>query len=172
MGFTDDVERIRAERDAFFRDHYASPLPDEHADTFAGLDYFPPDEAWVLPARFEPISETKVDVPSSLGGAHAYTQLGWATVDVGESRYALAVLDDGDGDAFIPFADATNGHETYPGGRYVALTVHGDGTSQVDFNEARNPYCAYDVEFVCPLPPASNRIIEPIRAGEMTYRAD
>ena len=171
MGFSDDIERIRAERDDFLRHHYASPLPDEHSASFSGLDYFPPDEAWVLTADFEPIAETKVDVPSSIGSAHAYTLLGWASIRVGGTRYRLAVLDDGDGDPFIPFADATNGHETYPGGRYVALSIHDDGTAWIDFNGARNPYCAYDEDFVCPLPPTSNRIDEPIRAGEKDYTA-
>jgi uncharacterized protein (DUF1684 family) len=39
----------------------------------------------------------------------------------------------------------------------------------VDFNRAVNPYCAYDEEFSCPLPPAENVLPMVIRAGEMDY---
>jgi uncharacterized protein (DUF1684 family) len=36
----------------------------------------------------------------------------------------------------------------------------------VDFNVAFNPYCYYNSEYDCPLPPAENRLKLPIRAGE------
>jgi uncharacterized protein (DUF1684 family) len=42
--------------------------------------------------------------------------------------------------------------------------------ASIDFDLAANPYCVYDEEFVCPLPPAANRIAVPIAAGEKMYR--
>ncbi|MBT8197021.1 MAG: DUF1684 domain-containing protein, partial [Acidimicrobiia bacterium] len=39
----------------------------------------------------------------------------------------------------------------------------------VDFNRAINPYCAYDPDFSCPLPPATNWLPFPIEAGELDF---
>jgi uncharacterized protein (DUF1684 family) len=81
------------------------------------------------------------------------------------------VLDDGDGGAFLAFGDATNGRTTYGGGRYVAVEIGAGGIATVDFNQAANPYCAYDEEYSCPLPPPGNTITTPVEAGERMYRS-
>ena len=74
---------------------------------------------------------------------------------------------------FIPFTDATTGEETYESGRYIDLDIKdivGD-TYAIDFNRAYNPYCAYvSGKFNCPIPPAENRLIVAIRAGEKAFR--
>jgi hypothetical protein len=67
---------------------------------------------------------------------------------------------------FVPFIDATSGRETYRSGRYLDLEVAPDGSVVVDFNLAYNPYCAYSRAYSCPLTPAENRLLIPIRAGE------
>ena len=95
-----------------------------------------------------------------------------AIFEIGASEYRLVVLDDGDGGSFIPFRDATAGVETYGGGRYVGIEVAADGTAVVDFNRAGNPWCVYDDEFTCPLPPPSNVIVEPVTAGEKMWRPE
>lgn len=169
MSHREDIERSRASRDRFFAEHYASPLSDEDQAAFEGLEYFPPDESWRVVVTFAPADGERIRVPSSNGGHHPYALVGRAAVSIGEATYDLAVFDDGDGNPFIPFADATNGAETYGGGRYVALVVADDGRATIDFNDARNPYCAYDEEFVCPLPPSSNRIAVRIEAGEQDF---
>ncbi len=63
----------------------------------------------------------------------------------------------------------TNGAETYRGGRYVPFTMDAAGTAWIDFTEAHNPCCASDDEFVCPLPPASNRVALRIPAGDRDF---
>ena len=170
MGFRDEVEGARAERNDFFAHHYSSPLAEEDRASFDGLDYFAPDEAWSLEAEFQAEPPGKVDIPSSVGTSHPYTRLGWATVSISGRNHSLAVFDDGDGNAFIPFTDGTNQVDTYAGGRYVDLIVAEDGSARIDFNGARNPYCVYDEEFVCPLPPASNHIPSDVPAGEKRFR--
>ncbi len=78
------------------------------------------------------------------------------------------------GGLFIPFRDATNGHETYAAGRYLvdaakSADLGGDpakGTLIVDFNFAVQPSCAFDPRWACPLAPPENRLDLPIRAGE------
>jgi hypothetical protein len=85
-------------------------------------------------------------------------------------RQRLIVLDDGDGGRIIPFTDETAGAETYGGARYVAIEHCEDATVTVDFNEAHNPWCVYDDEFVCPLAPPQNAIALRVTAGEMDFR--
>lgn len=89
------------------------------------------------------------------------------TVD--DAAYRLTVTDDGDGDTFVPFRDATNGVDTYEGGRYVGLADGPGSAVSIDFNRARNPWCVYDEEFICPLPPIENWIAARIPAGEKMY---
>ena len=74
---------------------------------------------------------------------------------------------------FVPIADATNGSETYGGGRYLIDSIKGadpgldaDGRLIVDFNFAYNPSCSYSPAFVCPLAPAENRLAVSVKAGE------
>jgi uncharacterized protein DUF1684 len=66
----------------------------------------------------------------------------------------------------IFFGDSTNGHGTYPAGRFVSLVPVGEGRARLDFNRARNPFCAYSSVYACPLPWRGNAIAEPVRAGE------
>ena len=74
---------------------------------------------------------------------------------------------------FIPFTDATSGEETYESGRYIDLEIKDIANDKVliDFNKAYNPYCAYvSDKFNCPIPPAENRLMVAIRAGEKAFR--
>ena len=169
-----DIDRLlrdRSERDDFLVEHYSSPLPEEDRADFNGLDYFPPDAAWERVGVFEPATPHKVPIPSSIGTESSYTMVGVVAIVIGESEYRLTVLDDGDGGAFIPFRDGTSGDETYAGGRYVGIDADAAGPVTVDFNTAQNPWCVYDEEFTCPLPPAENWIAEPIPAGAKAYES-
>ena len=66
----------------------------------------------------------------------------------------------------IFFRDATNGRGTYPAGRFVSLVPTGTGRYRLDFNRARNPYCAYSSAYPCPAPWRGNVVPVPIEAGE------
>lgn len=66
----------------------------------------------------------------------------------------------------IYFRDATNGYGSYPAGRYVTLAPIGGGRYVVDFNTARNPWCAYNTVFPCPPPWPGNSIAVRVAAGE------
>jgi uncharacterized protein len=160
----------RHERDEFFGSHYASPIPDEDLENFSGLSYFDPNPAMTFEGRFEPSDGSMVPIESTAGTSSGYHKLGTLEVDVLGSLYQFTVLDDGDGEPFIPFGDETNGHSTYGGGRYVPVALRHDGSSAIDFDLAHNPFCVYDEEFVCPLPPLENRIAAPIEAGEKMYQ--
>ena len=66
----------------------------------------------------------------------------------------------------IFFRDATNAEGTYPAGRFVALLPVGEGRYRLDFNRARNPFCAYSSAFPCPAPWRGNTIEAKVEAGE------
>jgi len=65
--------------------------------------------------------------------------------------------------------DGTSGEATYSSGRYLELIELGDGRTLVDFNYAYNPYCAYNPQWSCPIPPPENRLAVPIEAGEKAF---
>lgn len=70
----------------------------------------------------------------------------------------------------IFFRDETNDNGTYPAGRFLTLTPLGGSRYRADFNRTRNPFCAYNTVFPCPLPWRGNLIDRPIEAGER-YRS-
>lgn len=92
----------------------------------------------------------------------------------GRARFALGgrdhdvVLFDGSGPdrLFLVFGDATNGVETYGGGRFVEVLRRDDDRVVIDFNRASAPPCSFTPYATCPLPPASNRLPLRVEAGE------
>ena len=66
----------------------------------------------------------------------------------------------------VYFRDRTNGKGTYPAGRFVALVPADAGSYILDFNRARNPFCAYSSVYPCPAPWRGNSIPAEIEAGE------
>jgi len=88
----------------------------------------------------------------------------WLTVVLaGIGTYAMRA-------SFLVFADRTNGHGSYGAGRFLDTPVpdaHGNVT--LDFNQSRNPPCAFTAFATCPLPPPENRVDLAITAGEKAY---
>lgn len=66
----------------------------------------------------------------------------------------------------IFFRDSSNGDGSYPAGRFVSLIPAGDRKFRLDFNLARNPFCAYNTVYPCPAPWRGNVVAAPVRAGE------
>ena len=66
----------------------------------------------------------------------------------------------------VYFRDATNDRGTYPAGRFVEVTRTAAGTYKIDFNRARNPFCAYSSVYPCPVPWSGNSLAVPVAAGE------
>lgn len=66
----------------------------------------------------------------------------------------------------IYFRDGTNDAGTYPAGRFVTLIPAGEGRYRLDFNRARNPFCAYSSAYPCPAPWRGNTIEAKVEAGE------
>ena len=148
----------------------------------AGSAAAPPDPgAAVNPARSASpfglgFAGPLLDLPTSGGGAMAFRRIGSVEVPFPAGTRSLAVywMEGYAGGLFVPFRDATNGHETYAAGRYAidaakSADLGGDpvrGTIVIDFNFAYQPSCAFDPRWSCPLAPRENWLDVPVRAGE------
>ncbi|HSY06752.1 MAG TPA: DUF1684 domain-containing protein [Steroidobacteraceae bacterium] len=139
---------------------------------FRGLSYFPVSTDWVLNARFvryEPVRHIRIvnilgmEEEQVSPGAVVFTHNGR------EWRLDTVLEQPDDPQLFIMFADATSGHETYGGGRFLYIPRPAGGTATLDFNKAYNPPCALNDFATCPLPPPQNRLKLRIEAGEKTY---
>ncbi len=80
--------------------------------------------------------------------------------------YRVGGADDEEAELLIFFRDGSNGHGSYPAGRFVELLPLSGGRYRLDFNRARNPFCAYNSVFPCPAPWPGNHLAAAIAAGE------
>jgi uncharacterized protein (DUF1684 family) len=164
-----DTLELRRMKDEFFARGGDSPLTDAQRAGFSGLRYFAPDPAFRFEATLDrPTTSEYEDIQTSDGHIQHLPRAGTLRFRVGDQDVALAAYDQGH-ELFIPFRDATSGSETYGAGRYVEAHELGHGTYEVDFNTAYNPYCAYNDNWSCPLPPRENWLDIPIRAGEQSF---
>jgi len=171
----DPVLRERAEKDADFRSE-DSPLIPELRPGFRGLSYYPIDPAlrFTVPLK-RYAAPAPVRLGTNTGEIRSGVRYGYFEFRAGgrECRLQVYRLEDSPGAGgshlFIPFRDATSGQETYEAGRYLELTENTSGMYDLDFNRAHNPFCAYNSEYSCPVPPAENTLAVPIRAGEKKF---
>ena len=164
------LARFREGRDELFGSHPESPIPEAGRLGFAGLPWWPYDPAWRFEATLQPRPAERLTVHSGTGEAFTLVRLGAVETPVGPLD--VHWIDVYGGGLFLPFADATNGRDTYGGGRYLLDTVKGADlggsptTLVLDFNFAYHPSCAYDPRWSCPLAPPGNRLAGPVEAGE------
>lgn len=173
--YVNKILKSRADKDNFMKTSDESPFKSD-PKSFTGLKYFPPDAKYKIVADLVPVKDKKVVILSTNDGKEQrYIEYATAEFDLGNTHNKLTILEIMDmgpyrGKLFLAFGDGTSADETYGAGRYLDVNkVPGAATITLDFNEAYNPYCAYNDSFSCPLPPAENLLRIPIRAGEKTY---
>ena len=167
-----DVATLRREKDELFGNSHDSPLTHEQRHVFSGLRYFPEDPTYRFEVALEPESAPVAEpVETSDGSTSELVRAGHLRFRVGDRDAVLLAYEQGHS-LFIPFRDRTSGDETYGAGRYVEAEPLGSGRYLLDFNRAYNPYCAYNENWSCPLPPRDNWLDVAIRAGEQTFPHD
>ncbi len=166
----------RSVRDRLFREHPQSPLSAARRAQFRGVDCFAYDPALRFSVSTVPAREREV-IRVEAGKDGTMTLLPFALTDglvqpLGK-ELTLYWIESYGGGVFLPFGDATNGGESFAGGRYLLDTIKsadlgsdGAGRLILDFNFAYYPSCAYSEAWVCPLSPPENRLPLAIRAGE------
>jgi len=171
----DPIIQERLTKDAAFKSGEGSPLLPQSKSGFHGLEYYPVNSSLRFSASLHRYPSPKqVRLGTNTGEIRSGLRYGYFDFQVGTHAcrlqvYRLEDSPDRGASLFIPFRDSTSGHETYAAGRYIDLKENTSGVYDLDFNRAYNPYCAYNSEFSCPVPPAENTLTVPIRAGEKTY---
>lgn len=167
------VKLHREHTDQFFKNSSDSPLSQDNRLRFKGLQYFAPDTNFIYVATFEKISDGpifKMEVTGS--SADFYQTVGRIHFVINSTECALEVYENqtvkaqGITSYFIPFKDQTCGISTYSGGRYLDLEIVKGVPIRIDFNFAYQPYCTYNHEYSCPIPPPVNVLPVAIEAGE------
>lgn len=163
------LESFRQQKNDFFGHHPQSPLTREQRLDFKGLSYFPENEALRLEVEVGKFDKPeKIEMQTSTGDSQSYERYGRFKFVV-EGKEAELTLYRSPNGYFLPFVDSLAGRETYPAGRYLEPEPLPGGRFLVDFNEAYNPYCAYNEMWSCPITPSENRIQVPIQAGEKLF---
>jgi hypothetical protein len=169
------INSEREKKEAFLRRDPESPFRGIN-DSIKSPEYFPPDLAFRVMASLEPVQQKQVRVlQTSTGEQQRYLDYAWALFELQGKECKLLILEVMDmgpnrGKLFLAFADETSSKETYGGGRYMDLKkVPAAMSIELDFNKAYNPYCAYNENYSCPLPPSENLLRIPVRAGEKAF---
>lgn len=166
-------------QNAVFMDATQSPLTPEDLKNFEGLDFFALDSNFVVDAYLERTPDSKWfkmrTTTDRVSEERIYGVLSFKlngkpfklNVYQGKENLTTEGLEDY---LFLPFLDNTNGETTYSGGRYISLHIPEGDTLTVDFNEAYNPYCAYNERFSCPIVPRVNYMDIKVEAGVKSFK--
>ncbi len=155
-------------------ERFAVRLKDKNSKlrrTFAGVRWFPIDEAYRVTAKFVAYDKPReAEIQNDAGDMLKIPAPGYAVFTLAGKEFRLEALDEGDGKLSFIFRDLTSGKETYAASRFLDAPLPKDGQVVLDFNEAYNPPCAYNPYTTCPLPTPENRLRVRIAAGEMMYK--
>lgn len=175
MTLTDKLEKQRREKDGFFKSHPRSPIPLQERDDFTGLNYYPvtPELRFKLTLH-EHNDKEKVEVQDNQGNTQEFIRWGEFRFTINEEEHTLQAYKSNPDETrlWVPFKDETNEKETYGAGRYIDLEAPQDKKADkwiLDFNQAYNPFCAYNERYVCPFIPPANWLETKIKAGEKRY---
>lgn len=171
LSYRDSVDRA-------WRNPEITVLMEEDFKNFKGLEYFPVDTMYRVRAKFTKLENTSVVRLKTTGTRlPQYRPYGTLTFTLHGKENVLTLYQYADPSRpelkyhlLLAFQDATNGEQTYIGGRYLDYDVREIGDEVIiDFNRAYNPYCAYNYKYSCVIPPAENRLDIPIEAGAKKF---
>jgi uncharacterized protein len=169
---------------AFRKQYTADLLADKRAPIKPSqvryLNFYPADPAYRVWGVFsETPGATPFMVQTHSGKQKPFREYGTVTFRLEGNSYTLHIYQSVDlvkdavhkDDLFIMFNDETNYQFTYPGGRYIDLSIKDitDGKLLLDFNKCYNPYCAYADGYSCPIPPGENNLHVAVKAGEKMF---
>ena len=165
----------RIEKNDAFRLPATTPLPADMIAGFEGLNYYLPVPALRFRTTFTASAGTDtVRLTKRKGSEVPYVRRGTVVFNHEGKVHQLAVFGPtaagSENYLWLPFYDETSSGETYPGGRYLDLTVDADGFVDLDFNFAYNPLCDYNADrYNCTLPPRENTLDFDVVAGEKRF---
>lgn len=169
---------FQRELNAYYKDASTSPLKDADRKDFVGLKFFKFDSAYIVTAKFEIFPDEKpFEMKTSTARRPIYVKYGELSFELKGKAYKLNIYQnrglvetEGYEDyLFLPFLDETNGIESYGGGRYMDARIPKGNTMVIDFNQAYNPYCAYNDKYSCPIVPRENYLKLRVEAGVKAF---
>jgi len=165
-----------------FKDASKSPLKSKDLKTFKGLDFYPIDSSYIITASIEKTPDSPfLAMPTNTDEKSYYRKFGMLTFTLKGKEMQLTVyesLEESENPIledylFLPFTDETSGGDSYGGGRYMDVfksSINTNGTVELNFNNTYNPYCAYNVDYSCPLTPRNNHLNMEILAGVKDFK--
>jgi len=176
--YLNGIKKERKLKDDEMRAGDHSPIPEDEKAIFKKLHYFKPKASFRKVAKFERFDQaTHFLMKTTTSRLPEYSLYGVITFTHKNKNYSLNVYQNielvkkpgYEKHLFIPFNDETNETETYGGGRFLDVSETGTDTLLIDFNNAYNPYCAYNHKYSCPIPPEENNLKIKIKAGEKKW---
>jgi uncharacterized protein (DUF1684 family) len=166
--YIQEVNDFRAYKNNQFKTDSQSPIVNR--EKFKQLNYFEVDETYKVEGTLQELDFPSYIILHANENTTTYEKIGNVEFNLLGSTYKLsAFIGPGENKnrIFIPFKDLTTGKGSYGAGRFLyAIKKEGENVYIIDFNYAHNPYCAYNPNFSCPLPPKENFINLAIKAGE------
>ena len=136
--------------------------------TFPPRQWYPVRQDFRIPATYIRFDIPKiVKMPDILGAILDEPMQGCVRFELGGKTHELMVEELPDRRLFVQFMDLTNGHPTYPSGRYHYADAHVNGRTFLDFNKAYSPPCAFTDYATCTFPPQENHLNVAVEAGEI-----
>ena len=173
-----NVEKFQKTINSEYADPKKSPLMEADLKTFKSLEFYPINSKYFVVAKFKKAKNEKVFEMKTTGartpkyikyGTLFFTLEGKAIQLNVYRSIDLSKTEEYKDHLFLPFSDLTCGKESYIGGRYIDLKIPKGNTIVIDFNQAYNPYCAYNHKYSCPLVPLENDLNMEIKAGVKTF---
>lgn len=171
-----DIAKMRKQHLNELTDTRSNYLTTEEIADFQGLDYYPFESSFQIPALFIKDKGEKFEMPTSTERLPIYRRFGYIYFTIDSIPCQLTVYQNIDllkrnrkkykNYLFIPFKDKTTRIQTYGAGRFLDFERPKSKKVIVDFNMSYNPYCAYSYRYSCPIPPKENTLNVEITAGE------
>ena len=174
-----DIKKFQKKLNEDFMNSAKSPLTEDDLANFTELSFFPIDTTYVVTAKIERIKDAKpFKMQTTTDRLPIYVLFAIASFELNGKNYSLEIYQNENlmnstidkNYIFVPFTDMSNGKTSYEGGRYIDLEVPKGDELIIDFNQAYNPYCAYNPKFSCPIPPKQNHLDTFIEAGVKKYK--
>lgn len=172
-------QAYQAQLNERYADDKESPLTPLQLVNFKGLDFYPVNAAYCVEARFvRTPNEKPFLMPTTSERKPRYVKFGEVYFTLNGKECKLDIFQSLDMikiekykyDLFLPFTDLTSGNGSYGGGRYIDLKQPEGDIILIDFNASYNPYCAYNANYSCPIPPQQNDLQVEVKAGVKDFR--
>ncbi|GAA3513061.1 DUF1684 domain-containing protein [Aeromicrobium panaciterrae] len=139
--------------------------------TFAGIDVFDLRDEWIVTGRFTEAAPESTIAIDHVGGRRSDDALaGTVTAQILGHEVELVAFPREGGELQVTFADTSNGDTTQQF-RFLNLPRPDvDGAVTIDLNRAYLPPCAFSDHYLCPIPPAANRLPFAVHAGERSVQ--